>query len=247
MTGNDDYTERFYELFLNMRRQGPGDNALNLDILSHIDSHEQIRSILDMGSGTGAGTQFLVEHLNADVTALDNAKTFLDQLSKWVKSKRLEDRISVIDASMLSPPFKEKQFDLIWSEGSAYIVGFNNALKTWKPLLTDKGYLFISEMCWLTDKPDPEPQHFWQDAYPDMTDVSTREQQAQQAGFELIVSNTLPQSAWDNFHQDMRNQLRILRGKRGEHQAYDDSDAEIDMFEQYAGQFGYQCLLLRKQ
>lgn len=247
MTGNDDYTERFYELFLNMQRQGPGDNALNLDLLSHIENSIQIKSTLDIGCGTGAGTQFLVENLETEVTALDNAEIFLNKLTEWVKSNSLNDRVSIIDGSMLSPPFAEKRFDLIWSEGSAYIMGFNNALKTWKPLLTDDGYLFISEMCWLTDKPDSEPQRFWQDAYPDMSDVSTREQQAQQSGFKLVVSKTLPQSAWDRFHQDMRTQLKLLREKRGSHRAYDDCEAEIEMFEQHSGQFGYQCFLLRKE
>ena len=42
--------------------------------------------------------------------------------------------------------------DLLWSEGAAYSISFEGALKAWRPFLTHNGYAVISEMSYFTDE-----------------------------------------------------------------------------------------------
>ncbi|MGE5484827.1 MAG: hypothetical protein ACM3X4_07420 [Ignavibacteriales bacterium] len=48
--------------------------------------------------------------------------------------------------SMLQLSFPPESFDLIWSEGAIYIMGFGNGLTAWKPLLRRGGYVVVSEL-----------------------------------------------------------------------------------------------------
>lgn len=73
----------------------------------------------------------------------------------------LEEKITTVCADMAKMPFDTKSFDLIWSEGSAYIMGVKNALKAWKPLLSEDGVLVVSDLVWSTDKPSESALSFW--------------------------------------------------------------------------------------
>ncbi|WHY99634.1 hypothetical protein [Peribacillus simplex] len=52
----------------------------------------------------------------------------------------------VKNVSMFDMGFKTETFDLIWAEGSIYIIGFQKGLKVWKPFLNRGGYLVCSEV-----------------------------------------------------------------------------------------------------
>ena len=56
--------------------------------------------------------------------------------------------------------------DLLWSEGAAYNITFEGALKAWRPLMASNGIAVISEMNYFT-REVPEPvKAFMQNAYP---------------------------------------------------------------------------------
>jgi SAM-dependent methyltransferase len=44
-------------------------------------------------------------------------------------------------------------WDMIWAEGSAYIIGVERAMRDWRRLLRPGGVLVFSEMVWRTDAP----------------------------------------------------------------------------------------------
>lgn len=51
-------------------------------------------------------------------------------------------------------------FDAIWSEGAIYIIGFERGLTIWRPLLKERGYLAVSELCWLEKDAPAEARDF---------------------------------------------------------------------------------------
>ena len=68
-------------------------------------------------------------------------------------------------------PFPDGRFDLIWSEGAVYIMGFDKALVKWRPLAKPGGYLVVSELSWFRPDPPAEIRDFWGHHYPAMRSV----------------------------------------------------------------------------
>ncbi len=246
MNENDEYMALFYEVFEGMKRQGPGDEGAALRLLRGIPEGEALARAVDLGCGTGAGALFLAERTEAAISAVDNYRPFLDRLDAEAAARGFGERVTTHEASMFEPPFQPGSLDLIWSEGSAYLMGFESALKSWRPLLREGGYLVVSEMCWFTDQRSPEAERFWSGHYPDMRAAAERTEQARAHGYQVLDAFPLPRAAWDRFFGDMSERLVSLREKHGDHRVYRDCEEEIELFGRFGEEFGYQCLLLRK-
>ena len=55
----------------------------------------------------------------------------------WVsQSKNFKKRLKVaeIEGSMLSLDYPDESFDLVWAEGSIFIIGFDQGLEDWRRL-----------------------------------------------------------------------------------------------------------------
>tara|TARA_Y100001960_G_C14603641_1_gene792095 strand:- start:703 stop:975 length:273 start_codon:yes stop_codon:yes gene_type:complete len=65
-------------------------------------------------------------------------------------------------------PFAESSFDLIWSEGAIYNIGFENGIKQFKKFLKDDGVLAVSEITWLTAQRPDEITQYWETNYPEI-------------------------------------------------------------------------------
>jgi len=94
-----------------------------------------------------------------------------------------------------APPFDECSFDLVWSEGAVYVMGFATGLRAWRPLVRPAGLVVVTEATWFTDAPSARARSFWADAYPAMTDVTTNERIAAQAGYQVIGTHRLADHA----------------------------------------------------
>jgi ubiquinone/menaquinone biosynthesis C-methylase UbiE len=84
------------------------------------------------------------------ITACDIHQPFLDDLQERAMKEGLDTRIKTVRASMDDLPFGQETFDLIWAEGSAFIMGFKEALHTWKRLLKPGGHMAISDCDWFS-------------------------------------------------------------------------------------------------
>ncbi|MGH1395846.1 MAG: hypothetical protein ACRAVC_17745 [Trichormus sp.] len=62
----------------------------------------------------------------------------------------------------------EASVDLLWSEGAAYNLGFEQALKLWRPLLANNGIAVVSELSWFSDQVPESAIAYWNTAYPMM-------------------------------------------------------------------------------
>jgi ubiquinone/menaquinone biosynthesis C-methylase UbiE len=123
-------------------RQGPGSNEETIKALGFTDLEKKDHlKVADIGCGSGAQTISLAQHLNADIVAVDLFPEFLDKLSINSKKLGIQDKISTLQKSMDDLPFENEEFDLIWSEGAVYIIGFEEGVKGWKKYLKPGGYI----------------------------------------------------------------------------------------------------------
>ena len=152
----------------------PARDAATLAALELCAGLPEPAHVLDIGCGPGMQALAIARSRNAQVVAVDVEETFLAQLNQSARAAALADRITTRALDMNDLPFSDGEFDLVWSEGAAYIMGFAAALRQWRPLLGPGGYLMVSELCWTTH-PRPQPvAEFFAEAYPPMTDVESR-------------------------------------------------------------------------
>jgi len=99
-------------------------------------------------------------------------------------------------ASMFDLPFATQSFDLLWSEGAIYIVGFAEGLKRWKQLLKPGGFIALTDMVWLQQEPPEEIFKYWQQNNPNMPQLAERLAEADRTGYQLIDHFTVSAAAW---------------------------------------------------
>ena len=136
-------------------------------------------------------------------------------------------------------------FDLIWAEGSAYSIGFENALRRWRPLLRAGGCLVVTELVWFVAEPSARARAFFADEYPDMRDEATRIAQARSAGYDLRGAFRLPAGDWHAYYAGLEVPLRDAISRRGELAIYAAIRREREIYEAFGNEYGYLCLVLQ--
>ncbi len=101
--------------------------------------------ILDIGCGSGVGTIELAGLTNGKIIAIDIDEVQLKKLSDKVCELSLQEKIKVLNKSIFDLDFPDKNFDIIWAEGSIYAIGFKKGLKNWRKLLKSNGYLVVHD------------------------------------------------------------------------------------------------------
>jgi ubiquinone/menaquinone biosynthesis C-methylase UbiE len=203
--------------------------------------------VLDLGCGTGAQTLVLARSIGAKVVAVDLHQPSLQRLQAAARERGLDHLIETrcIDFSELD--VVPGSIDLIWSEGAAYVLGFEEALRRWRPLLAPCGSMAVSECSWLTETPPAEARQFWNSAYPAMGTITENERRAERAGLRLLQRFTLPAIAWDEYYVPLAESVAALRSAADEDMAavLDATEREIDIFRRHGDSFGYVFYLLQ--
>ena len=109
---------------------------------------------------------------------------------------------------MLEMDFDEKTFDLIWSEGALYFMGFQNGLKHCHQLLKEKGYLAVTELVYTSPNPPAAVAEYFESEYPDIKRIEENIEIIKGEGFDLLSNFTLPETAWlNNYYLPMESEL----------------------------------------
>lgn len=206
--------------------------------------------VLDIGCGPGEQTIELARLTKGRIIALDNHQPFLDKLMDYAKSSGVEQHIEPKCQSMLEMDFANGTFDIIWSEGALYFMGFFNGLKKCKKLLKNKGYLAVTELVYLSGEPCEPVRNFFEENYPDIKDVHGKLEDVELSGLLLLGNFTLPKSAWlVNYYKPMEKEINLLKQKyKGNEVALSTlkgcSD-EIGFYKKYSDEYGYEFFIMR--
>ncbi|MGI5840024.1 MAG: class I SAM-dependent methyltransferase [bacterium] len=183
-------------------RQGPGSKEATLKALSYIPGLDERAKILDIGCGTGGQTITLAKNTEAQITAVDMLPQFLEKLAERIKENNLINRIIPKEMLMDRLTFEEKSFDVIWSEGAIYNIGFEKGLSLWRKYLKDDGYIAVSEISWLTDTRPEEIERYWVNAYPEIDTLENKLSVIEKCGYTSVAYFVLDDKCWlDNYYQ----------------------------------------------
>lgn len=242
--------EIFWELHKDLNREGPGNEASTLRALALATGLPGQIQVLDLGCGPGAQTISLARAIKGRVTALDLHEPFLAQLRKRAEEESLSSRIDARKGDMAALEFAASSFDLIWSEGAIYNMGFEHGLDEWRRYLKPGGYIAVSELCWLRENPPEELAAYWAYDYPAMKDKAANLAIIDGLGYELAGHFTLPEECWrDEYYGPLGKRIATLRaahsGDAEALSALELCQKEIDLYERYSAYYGYEFFVMR--
>jgi SAM-dependent methyltransferase len=240
----------FYTVFESLPRQGPGCTGATKKAFSYLPPVPADAEILDVGCGSGTQTRDLAALTRGTITAVDNHQPFLDSLTRWAAKQGMQGRIRTVCASMDALPFEKGQFDLIWSEGAIFIVGFEQGLKIWKPFLKKGGYMVVSDADWFEPNPPKELMDWWEsEGYVPVSEEEMKER-VKRAGLRLVATYRLPEAGWwDNYHVPMLARVAEFRKSHGSDPGnaalLDAFEHEAEMYRKYKRYYGYTFFVMQ--
>ncbi len=243
--------ELLIALHVGLPRQGPGDAASTRRALALCAALPAAPEILDIGCGTGAQTLTLAAATTGHITAFDRSLDFLRSLRQAATDRGWTTRVRVCQGDMRALPFREARFDLIWSEGAMYVMGFDAGLMQWRSWVKSGGYLAVSELSWFRSDPPAELKAFFDAEYPALRGVEANLTAAGEQGWQVVGHFPLPWSAWKNYYDPLRERLPAFRaahaGDADAQAVADLTESEMALMAGYAQDCGYTFYVLRRR
>lgn len=231
-----------------MEKLGPGGNAHTLHVLRLLPKRE-FGVVVDAGCGAGRQTLALAKELGSLVHAVDSYQPFLTDLMTRAKDANLEELVQAHCMDMKDIPAVFQRIELLWSEGSAYNIGFANALAIWAPALALEGFAVVSELSWLKEEVPDVVRGFFRSGYPDMRSIQQNIAVAEDAGYKVLATYTLPKDSWiENYYDILEPRAKALAN----HPAASVRDfatetiREIEIFGVSEESYGYVFLVLQR-
>lgn len=234
-----------------MPRGGPGDPGSTSRALGLMPDLRADPRVLDLGCGPGRGSVELARLTGGRVAALDLNPPFVVQQAAAARAAGLSHRLDPVCADMRGAPFAAGVFDLVWSEGALYSMGFRNGLELCARLVRPGGYVAASEVVWTVAEPPDEVRRWWNVEYPDIASIAEKAAVVTGAGLDIVGHFTLPREAWTRyFYEPMKARLgefrRAWSGDAVGLGVIAELDVEIDMYERYSHIQGYEFFVARR-
>ncbi len=248
--------EQFYvDLFGSLPRCGPGSVETTRKAYSFLKKLPKNPKILDIGVGTGMSTIELAKISAGSIIAIDVIESFLRKLRDMMKKEDVNNIIAH-NMSMDEITLEKESFDIIWSEGSIFIMGFERGLEYWRKFLKPNGYLAVSDMVWFDRNAPEDLKQFMEHIYEEFPKMLGHEQALtviENAGYELITYFKLDveRDWWDNFYRPMEVRVPQLKKKYDGNgnllAALEMNAKEMTYFKHYSDFYGYMFYVLQKK
>jgi len=175
--------------------------------------------MLDIGCGSGVPTMELARLTDGEIIGLDINQDLLAKLNSNVKKAGLSNRITTIKCSIFDMDFQDESFDIIWSEGSIYVVGFKRGLQEWQRFLKPNGFMVIHD---------------------EEGDVKQKLEYIPRCGYHLLEYFKLPSETWwIEYYAPLEKLVNRVRIKYADDPkaliALEEDQREIDMFKKNPG------------
>ena len=240
----------FLEAFRKMERLGPGSEGTTKMALEYIRNKNDITTVVDAGCGNGQQTITLAKELiNAKITGVDVDDYQIERFRKNMIEHHLESRVDIVKHSMTKLPADRNSLDLIWAEGSIYIIGFENGIQYWKKYLKDEGIIACSEVTWLKD-PSPENYAYWKKECPRIDYTENKIKIVEKCGYEILGTFAIPRTDWTtHFYEPLEKNLIELETKyQGIPEAMEVVNRlryEIYLYNTYENEYGYVFYIMK--
>lgn len=231
------------DFFKRVDRQGPGGAWETRLATSLIPSFGRKIRIADMGCGKGSQTFVLADEYDAVIDAVDLLPEMTDAVDQQSRELGLAHCVRTVRASMDDLPFDRETYDLIWAEGSIFIIGYEKGLNYWRQFLKPGGFIAVTECSWLGHK-RPDDMAWIRDNLPEIDTIERKISQMAEAGYEPYAHFILPETCWTtNYYEPMQPAMRAFLNDHPQ-------DAKAQMFvdrlqeeqayyEQHSDCFGY--------
>ena len=241
----------FFQIHENLPREGPGRSKYTRKAFRTLPKLNKPR-ILDVGCGSGVPTIELARLSQGEVIGIDINQHHLDRFSQRIKEANLSYRVRAVNRSMSAMDFPDGSFDIIWAEGSIFIIGFETGLKEWQRFLKPGGFLVVHEMVWLRPDPPQEMYNYWKNTYPGITTVDQNLKVIQDCGYEILGHFTLPADTWwTEYYEPLECRIQELRPKYTNNPeallVLDREQQEIDMFKKYCSKWYRSAFFIMKK
>lgn len=238
----------FLQIYGSLPRAGPGSDELTRKALKMIPHLPESPRILDVGCGPGMQTVELLKSSAGRVVALDVHPEMIKRVRARAESAGVAARLETTVQDMKTMTFPTSSFDVIWSEGAIYILGFENGLRKIRELVKPEGYVAVSEAVWLKPHPPSEVLTFWQE-YPEIDTVAAKLDIIKSSGYEVLGHFVFPANAWTEQYYDPMEQLIAKkatdwRGIREAEAVLNEATNEISIFRRYSDYFSYAFFVL---
>lgn len=185
-------------------------------------------AIVDIGCGSGVVTVELALLSNGRVVGVDIDQRMLERLKRRAEESGLQNRVEAVNCSMHELKFAVDSFDIVWSEGSIFVIGFERGLAQWRRFLRPGGYLVVHAR---------------------KIEIDKRIRVISELNYRLVGRFLVPEDAWVNqYYGPLEKRVNSLReryaGNAGALAFLSTVDEEIEEFRhnpEYHGSMFYVC------
>ena len=250
------------EYFSLTDRQGPGGREETLRAWAFLRDLPDLPRVADVGCGCGSSALLLAGECGAQVTAVDLFPHFLERMEERAAQLGIATGDKVVgqgcpgivalEADMAALPFADGQFDVVWSEGAVYNLGYARALELWKPFVKQGGYVAVTDVVWLHPERDAEVEKFWQEAYSEVSGVGEKFAAMEAQGYEPVASFVLPRHCWEeNFYYPQRKAQQDFLAAHPDNafaaELVKNQRHEASLYERFGNTYGYAFFIGRKR
>jgi len=253
--------QSLHEIFdPSMPRLGPGEDASTVKALDVARATPFLKKallrkggarVLDLGCGNGAQTIQLAKRIDGTILAVDVYQPYLDEMFRRAEAEGVAGKITPCLSDMAALEAEEGAFDLVWSEGALFCMGFRKALAACHRWLAPGGVMAVTELCWFNPEPPAECRQFFTEMCPEMMDVSGTLSAFLENGYKHLDHFLLPESAWrDKYIAPLEKRLSLLRqnatGTAEKLGMLDLIQKEIDIYRRYHEHYGYAFYVMQR-